>query len=181
MKLLLALVLCLTTLTSYANPGKERAELQDMRKDVLTKLYKEKPGSRQEVAGAKGYAVFSNLGINLFLLSTARGGGILHDNRNGKDTYMKMFSAGVGIGLGVKDFSGVFIFHTTDALDGFLESGWDFSGQADANFESEEKGGGTEGAVTAIPGVQIYQLTDAGIALQATLQGTKFWKNDELN
>ena len=29
--------------------------------------------------------------------------------------------------------------------------------------------------------VTVYQLTDAGLALQATLQGTKYWKDGKLN
>ena len=42
--------------------------------------------------------------------------GVAHDNGTGKETYMRMFTAGVGIGLGVKDFRGIFIFSTQDAL-----------------------------------------------------------------
>jgi len=29
--------------------------------------------------------------------------------------------------------------------------------------------------------VTVYQMTDKGVALQATLQGTKYWKDDDLN
>ena len=37
------------------------------------------------------------------------------------------------------------------------------------------------GAETAIPGVDIFQITKNGLALQATLQGTKYWKDKDLN
>ena len=94
---------------------------------------------------------------------------------------MKMFSAGGGIGMGVKDFSVVFIFHTASAMEDFQTSGWDFSGKADASAESGDKGMGTEAAATVVPGTTIYQLTEAGLALQATLQGTKFWADEDLN
>lgn len=94
---------------------------------------------------------------------------------------MNMFSAGGGWGLGVKDFAVILVFETNEALDQFMTSGWDFSAQADANLESESEGDGVETAVTAMPGTEIYQLTDAGVALQATLQGTKFWVNEDLN
>ena len=94
---------------------------------------------------------------------------------------MKMLSLGGGIGLGIKDFSVVFVFNDAGALDKFLESGWDFSAQADANLEAGDKGVGAETAGTVVPGVTLYQLTDAGVALQATLQGTKYWKNKDLN
>lgn len=163
------------------SPDKQRKELQDERKAVLDKLYTLKPASRNELESAKGYAVFSSIGINVLLVSTERGGGILRDNRNGKDTYMKMFSAGGGMGMGVKDFSVIFVFHTLEAMAGFQESGWDFSGQADANAKSGDQGMGIEAAATVMPGTTVYQLTEAGLALQATLQGTKFWANEDLN
>jgi len=31
------------------------------------------------------------------------------------------------------------------------------------------------------PGVWVYQLTEKGLALEATLQGTKYSKDDDLN
>ncbi len=163
------------------DPDEERKELQDARQAALSKLFREKPEAEQALKQAKGYAVFSNIGINLGLVSTQRGGGILRDNRDGEDIYYKMFSAGGGWGLGIKDFAVIFVFDTTAAIDQFENEGWDFSAQADANLESDSKGDGIETAVTAMPGTRIYQLTDAGVALQATLQGTKFWPDEDLN
>ncbi len=183
---LLSALLLAIPMSGYAifgkdNPDKERKELQEARNAALGKLYAEKPATRNELKSSKGYAVFSNIGINLFIVSTERGGGILRDNRNGKDTYMKMFSAGGGLGMGIKDFSLIFVFHTVKAMEEFQRSGWDFSAQADASAESGDKGAGTEAAATVIPGTTIYQLTEAGLALQATLKGTKFWADEDLN
>ncbi len=183
---LLSALLLAIPMSSYAlfgkdSPDKERKDLQEARNAALGKLYAEKPSTRNELKSSKGYAVFSNIGINLFVVSTERGGGILRDNRNGKDTYMKMFSAGGGLGMGVKDFSLIFVFHTVKAMEEFKSSGWDFSAQADASAESGDKGAGAEAAATVIPGTTIYQLTDAGLALQATLKGTKFWADEDLN
>jgi len=181
MRLLLsALFLCLP-LMAVAGPDEDRKEAQEMRQKVLTKLYEEKPNAKSIVEGSKGYAVFSSLGVNLFVVSTARGSGILHDNRSDKDIYMNMASAGGGIGLGVKDFGVVFAFNDEKALDDFLNSGWDFSAQADATVETNQDSEGTEAAATVVPGVEIFQITDKGIAVQATLQGTKYWKDDDLN
>lgn len=175
-----------TPLSSHAlfdkkSADEQRQELQDERKVALDKLYAEKPETREELKSAKGYAVFSSLGVNVLLVSTERGGGILRDNLTGKDTYMNMFSAGGGLGMGVKDFIVVFVFHTEKAMDDFRDSGWDFSGQADASAETSTQGGGAETAGTVMPGTTIYQLTKSGLALQATLQGTKFWADDDLN
>lgn len=178
---LLAMPMSSQAIFGKDDPDKIREGLQESRKTALEKLYAEKPGTKEELKSAKGYAVFSTVGINLFLVSTERGGGILRDNRNGTDIYMKMFSAGGGIGMGVKDFSLIFVFHTVEAMENFQTEGWDFSGQADASAESGDKGMGTEAAATVIPGTSIYQLTEAGLALQATLKGTKFWADKDLN
>ena len=159
----------------------KRQAAQQMRSKTLAKLYEIHPLARTQINKAVGHGVFSNVGVNLILLSTASGWGIIRDNGSGKDTYMKMYSAGIGIGLGVKDFRGVFVFTTKSALNEFINSGWDASAQADAAAKSEDKGAAWAGSVDVAPGIKLYQITKYGLALQATIQGTKYWKDDELN
>jgi len=177
-----ALAALLLANPAFADKNQDkRDKIQKMRGDVLTRLYKEQPETREMVKKAKGYATFSNIGINVIFFSAGGGSGVVHDNESGKDTYMNMGSAGIGIGLGVKDFRAVFVFHSRKAMDNFVEYGWDFSGQADAAAKSGDKGDAGSYAATAVNGVSIYQLTENGLALQATLQGTKYWKSDKLN
>ena len=38
-----------------------------------------------------------------------------------------------------------------------------------------------QGALSVSPGVWIYQLTDKGLAVEATVKGTKYWKDEALN
>ncbi len=159
----------------------KRQAIQDMRAETLAELYEIHPYAKTQIAEAVGYGVFSNIGVNLFLLSTASGWGVVRGGAAGDNTYMKMYSAGIGPGLGVKDFRGVFVFTEEDALESFVESGWEASAQADAAAKSEDKGDAWAGAVDVAPGVRLYQLTKQGLALQATIQGTKFWKYDDLN
>jgi len=163
----------------------QRAEIQQSRDDVLARLYEEEPETEEMIAKAEGYAVFTNRGINLLLVSTANGKGMAHDNESGKDIYMNMFSAGAGLGAGIKKFSAVFVFHDRDALQQFVDKGWNFTGQADAtattDAEDDAEAGSAETAVGLNEGVSVYQLTDKGLALQVTLQGTKYWKDDDLN
>jgi lipid-binding SYLF domain-containing protein len=178
---LLTLAACTTTTGSGSSPAQERAEVQRMRGETLAKLYKVQPAAQSNIQKAAGYAVFSNVGVNLILLSAAGGSGVAHDNKTGRDTYMRMVSGGVGFGLGVKDFRGVFVFSTAGTLDQFVNSGWEASAQADAAAKAGDKGAAAAGAVTVAPGVTLYQLTENGLALQATIQGTKYFKSDELN
>lgn len=173
-------------LTACMNPqgdnvAAKRQDAQKMRSETLVKLYQVSPQARAQIAKAEGYAVFSNVGVNVIFLSAGNGWGITRDNRSGKDVYMKMVSGGIGLGLGVKDFRGVFVFTERGALDNFIEHGWDASGQADAAAKSGEKGGAFAGAIDVAPGIKLYQITEHGLALQATIQGTKYWKDDDLN
>lgn len=167
--------------SASANADKDRAEIKETREKILERLYKEQPEVKGKIAKAAGYATFSNIGVNVVFLSAGYGSGVVKNNKTGKETYMKMASGGVGIGFGVKDFNAVFVFKNSDALNSFIESGWDFSGQADAAAKSGKKGGEASEAATAVSGVDIYQMTENGLALQATLQGTKYWKDEDLN
>lgn len=177
-----AMVLCGLAGSAFAASVEEqRNEIRKMRTDTLTELYRVHPAAQSKIQKAAGYAVFSNVGVNLIFLSAAGGSGVAHDNQSGKDTYMKMISGGVGLGLGVKDFRGVFVFSNNKAFQRFVESGWEANAQADAAAKSGEKGGAAAGAITVAPGVELYQLTKNGLALQATIQGTKYYKNDDLN
>ncbi len=161
--------------------AQKRQAVQSMRSETLAELDKVHPYAKTQIDQAVGSGVFSNVGVNLFLLSTASGWGIVRDKKAGQDTYMTMYSAGIGPGLGVKDFRGVFVFTSENALRQFVDGGWDASAQADAAAKSEDKGDAWSGAVDVAPGIMLYQLTKQGLALQATIQGTKFWKDDELS
>lgn len=170
---------CVSSPTSP--PTDKRTEIQQMRADTLSDLYRAHPAARARVQQSVGYAVFNNIGVNLILLSAMGGSGVAHDNQTGHDIYMKMISGGVGLGLGVKDFRGVFVFSTRKAYDAFVNSGWEANAQADAAAIAEGRGGAVTGAVTVAPGVELYQLTKNGLALQAMIQGTKYYKDDDLN
>ena len=161
--------------------SEKRAYAQQMKQDTLAELYQEKPETKAKIANAAGYGVFSNININLFLLSSGNGYGIVHETSSGKDTYMKMRGFGVGFGAGAKDFRVAIIFKTQEALDTFTEKGWEWGAHADAAAKAEDKGG-EAGAQAEITGaMEIYTFTEAGLALQATVAGTKYWKDDELN
>ncbi|PAW68923.1 MAG: hypothetical protein B9S34_01050 [Opitutia bacterium Tous-C1TDCM] len=170
-------------LVAKDTPAEKRTAILKMRDTVIAEIAKEKPELKTKIKKAAGYAVFSNVGVNLIFASFAGGSGVVVENGMFRDTetFMKMGSAGIGLGLGVKDFRAVFVFHDKAKLEAFVTKGWDFSAQADAAAKSDDKGAAAAGAITAVPGVEVYQLTKNGVALQATLQGTKYWKDGDLN
>lgn len=87
---------------------------------------------------------------------------------------------GIGLGLGAKDFRAVFVFHDVKTLNKFIESGWEFGGHADAAAKASDKGAAVGGEVL-LDNITIYQLTESGLAFQATVKGTKYWKDQALN
>lgn len=184
LKQILAGVMALTLISCAANQQKtveqRRSEVQKMVQETVQSVQKHQSNIRQKMREAPGYAVFSNANVNLIFASFSGGYGLAHDNANGKDTYMKMGEAGIGLGLGVKDFRAVFVFKTRHAFDRFVESGWMVGAHADAAAKASDKGGAAGGEVMADE-VEIYQVTEAGLALQATIKGTKYWQDDSLN
>lgn len=162
-------------------PEEKRAKIREMRQDVLTELFEARPQANAEIDEAVGYAVFKNVGVNIVLFAAEGGRGVAYDNATGKETFMKMGSAGVGLGLGLKDFRAVFIFHDRDAFDSFVNKGWDLSGEVDAAARADDLGGEIGEAASVRKKVSIYQFTKNGLVLQATIQGTKYWKDKKLN
>ena len=179
---ILAIALLSTaTVSAKDDNDKKREKTRKMAAQTLQELNKLQPTSNAAIQKSAGYAVFNNMGTNLLLLSTARGSGIAMNTKTKQEIFMKMISAGAGLGVGVKDYRVVFIFQDDKALAQFLDSGWSGSAQTDAAAKAGESGAAYSGAVEVAPGVWVYQITKNGLALQLTLQGTKYYKDDDLN
>jgi lipid-binding SYLF domain-containing protein len=119
--------------------------------------------------------------MKIFVAGSGSGKGILFDRKNNKEIFMKMFEAQAGLGMGVKKFSVIFVFDKHKDVDEFVNSGWEFGGQASAAAKMGDEGGSMQGAMSVSPGVWMYQLTDDGLALELTGKGTKYYKDDDLN
>ncbi len=160
--------------------SKKQQSILTMKNEVLTDLFKFKPDVRSQIKSAPGYAVFSNVNVNIIFASFGGGKGVVKNNKTGKHTFMRMAEVGLGLGMGVKDFRVVFVFHSAASMNRFVEHGWAFGVQADAAAKASDKGAAIGGEAT-IDNITIYQLTESGLALQATVKGTKYWKDDSLN
>ena len=166
---------------AQASPADQTTVIHRMESDTLTRLYREKPDTQREIKDAVGYAVFSSGELAVLWVSAGYGHGVAHSNHDGKNTYMKMATAGVGLGLGAKDFNTVFIFHDASAYNSFITTGLDLSGTADVAAKAGTNGGAVSGGADVLAGVQVYQLTNSGLLAQAMIRGTKYWRDDSLN
>jgi lipid-binding SYLF domain-containing protein len=180
----------LTTGVLAAAPGlvlaandkdKERAEVRKAASDALNEVYKVQPAARKAVASSAGYAAFSNFGMKILVAGSGTGKGTAVNNKTKAVTYMKMAELQAGLGFGIKKFKLLWVFETQDALDKFVNSGWEIGGQATASAKSGDKGASYQGAVSVSPGVWLYQVTGNSLALELTAKGTKYYKDSDLN
>lgn len=159
----------------------EKAEVLQMTKETLNRLYKLQPAARKAIANSAGYAVFSNFGMKLFTVGSGTGEGIAFNNTKKSITYMKMVELQAGLGFGIKKFRLIWVFEKQSYLNDFINSGWEFSGQASAAATTSGQGAYITGAMSVSPGVWLYQLLDDGLAAEFTGKGTKYYKDDDLN
>ena len=178
----LVLIVVVTGCASMGSGTKEEKQqaIRTMKDSVLTQLFKTRPDTRTQLKSAPGYAVFSNVNVNVIFIAAGTGFGLVKDNSSGKYTYMNMAEGGLGFGAGVKDYRIVMVFHSQEAMRQFVESGWTFGGNADAALKANDKGGAVQGEAY-FGNVTVYTFTESGIALQATAKGTKFWVDVALN
>lgn len=161
-------------------PADKRQAVLEMRDETLARLYREKPGARERIAEAAGWGVFDAASQNLILLQTGGGYGVL-TSADGETTFMKVGGAGVGFGIGLKDYREVIIFRNASDFQKFRDSGWEASGQAEATAQAGSQGGSASGKQSIDMDVTTYQMMESGIALQATVGASKYWKWRELN
>ena len=205
---LLALVPVLAVVAACTSPpgasvDDRRTAVRKMADITLAQLYDANPHLRERVEGAAGYAVFTNLNIHLLAVSGGDGYGVAVDRRTGKEVFMRVAEIGTGPGIAMRDFRTVFVFTDDDALERFLASGWTFSVESAAAAKSTDRGGAAGGvaavssggqehatvqteatkAATAAAGqgLEVYQLTQAGLALHAAALGTRYFHDSELN
>ena len=181
----------------------KRSFVRTMRDQTLAQFYEANPHLQAKVEGAAGYAVFTNLNIHLLAISGEDGYGIAVERSTGNEKFMKMASIGGGPGIAMRDFRTIFIFRDEAAIERFRSEGWQFSLEGGASAKTSDRGGSmgglaavsadgnphatvqteaTKAAVAAAgQGIEVYQLTQAGLALQAVALGTRYFLYDELN
>ena len=184
------------------SPDEERAEIRETSAKVLERLYEIEPGAREAIAEAAGYAVFSNFGTKILVVGGGAGKGLAVDRKTGAATFMKMVELQTGLGFGVKKFYEPVSLEKAVVFDPFLGSGTtilaalmtnriglgveielssETEAQVTAAAQYEGEGAATQGALSVSPGVWLYQLTEDGLALELTVKGTKYYRDDALN
>lgn len=173
-----ALVGCATPKGDTA--ADKRADAQAMRAEALATFYAKQPQMRGALAEAPGYGVFSGVSTHTIIVSSGNGFGIIRDNLTGMDTYMRVLKLGGGLGVGAEGIRAVVVFHDRQTMLDLLDHGWGVTGRAEAAAKVGETG--DSGAVViTLPGMSIYRFTQNGAMLGGAIEGTKVWKDKDLN
>ena len=196
------------------SPDEKKSTVRVQRDEVLNDLFQAKPEMKDRIKKAAGYATFKSRDINLLLMASGSGYGVLVDNQSGAETFMRVASLGAGVGMGIKDLRVVFIFNDRSVMESWIRDGWQFGGKADTSLKYKDTGAAADASAQATPDfkagtvagttsgdvragaadqgsgsagvaaggpMEIYQFTESGVSLQATVAGTKYWKDKKLN
>ncbi|WP_373033161.1 hypothetical protein [Sulfurovum sp.] len=164
--------------TSSDTTSKEKARhtINNNAQKALSRLFRESKEAKELYNKAAGYAVFDSREV-AFLIKTGFGSGVAVNRSNHSRTYMKMASGGINIGGGIKSMQMIFIFPTHKAFNAFVNDGWTAESDASAVAGDDSSSVG----ITLKNGTKIYQLVDTGLMLKASLSGTKYWRDTDLN
>lgn len=182
--ILFAAVACVAATPALAQDdarNQGRQEDRDMAQQALADLYQASPPTKYAIEHAAGYGVFGTIGMKLLFAGGTRGAGIVVNNRTHAETFMKMLQVQGGLGFGISRMNVIFVFQTEEALRTFVDQGWEFGGSGNLAAADAGQGGSLAGAVSVMPGVYVYQMTDEGLAATLTIAGTKFYIDSDLN
>jgi lipid-binding SYLF domain-containing protein len=165
-----------TVSPSAADVAKEREQVRKEVRDSLARLYQLVPGARKAVEQSAGYAVFSTFGVKVLVAGGTSGKGLALEQRTRRETFMRMVQVQGGLGFGINQNRLIFVFATPEALNAFINQGWEFGAQANVSAMAKGEGGMFTGAAAVSPGVYLYQITENGLSATLTVAGTKFFK-----
>ncbi len=164
-----------------SSPDEQRQQIDQASQQTLEALYAQQPSARRAIAESTGYAVFSDMSTKIFFAGGGGGKGVAVNRESGQQTFMMMVSVSAGLGMGISKSHLVWVFETPEAYENFVNVGVELGADANLQVNPGQGGGLYDGAVEAAPGAWLYQLSDAGLALELTVQGTKYFKDPDLN
>jgi lipid-binding SYLF domain-containing protein len=159
----------------------KRQAIREIASTTLSEVYKLQPHAKEAVDNAAGYAAFSITDTKIMFLGSGSGKGMAVDNATGQEIFMKTKDIQVGLGLGIKKYDVLFVFETKKAFSDFINSGWQFGGQATAAATDSVNGESLQGAIPVSQDVWMYQVTDKGLEISATVRGIRYLKDSKLN
>ena len=166
----LLLFVCFSfSLTSYAQIGGWKPELEKDSKEALSQMIKDAPKLQTFKDKAYGYAVYPKITKAGLVIGGAGGEGIVF--KGGAVTgSSKLGQASFGLQAGGEQYSEVIFFENKVAYDKFTGGKFKFSGQASATAIT----GGASIDAAYQDGVAVFTRVKGGLMLEASIGGQHF-------
>ena len=181
----LTVLMCLLTTTALAassdSVAEQRRQVDQLCAKTLEKLYAKYPHAQRVINECYAYATLSNSGVKVLFVGSSHGRGVAINNQTGEKVYLRMQELSAGLGLGAKEYNLIFLINTPEAWENFISGKTRFGTEVEAAADDGLNGGAIEGAEYVATGIWAFQMTTKGLTLDATLNGTKIYKDKKLN
>ncbi|WP_455554402.1 BPSL1445 family SYLF domain-containing lipoprotein [Comamonas sp.] len=173
----LAMVGCSSTGTTQgkASAPSTRAELESQATATLNRLYSAMPGTREQIARAKGVLICPAVIGGSFVVGAEHGKCVLRSNGTSRG-YYSTTAASIGWQAGGQSKAVIYVFSTNDAYNKFVNSdGWSVGADATVAVGKAGANGSVDTDTINAP-ISSYVLTNAGLEAGVSVQGSKITK-----
>ena len=165
---LLLSVMLLACSSDIAQPTHQRADLRNLRDNVVINIEQNDPDLWHKINRSKGYAVFSNSATQTITPPEGLGVGVIHNNINGENHYLIMESDLLKPGTQL-----VVLFSNQKQLKRFVEYAKIIQYKTDIETHPVYD-------MSQID-VESYYLIDDQFIEQVDLESAKFWQSKQLS
>lgn len=177
----LVLMTASTVLAAKGSPEQQRAELNQMRGQVLERMYQKYPSSRSAMGNAYAYCTISASSVKWGFWGDDHGRGVAVNNYTGEKIYMKMKEVSLGLNFGAKEYDLLFIITNKKSWDRFISGNVKFGTEISAQASDGVNGDTFANATIVADGVWVYQLDKKGLAVEFTMKGARITPYRTLN
>ena len=177
----LVLMTASSVLAAKQTPEQQRAKLDEMSGQVLSRMYEKYPSTERVIKNVYAYCTISASSVKWGFLGDDRGRGVAVNNETGERIYVKMKEVSLGINFGAKEYDLLFVIANKEAWDKFISGKIKFGSEVSAQASDGVNGDTFSEATIAANGVWVYQLDKKGLAFELSLKGAKISPYKTLN
>ncbi len=177
----LVLMTASTVLAAKKTPDEQRAELNEMSRQVLSRMYQKYPSSERAIQSVYAYCTISASSVKWGFWGDDHGRGVAVNQQTGQRIYVKMQELSLGLNFGAKEYDLLFIILNKEAWDRFISGSIKFGTEASAQAYDGVTGDTFADATIVANGVWVYQLDKKGLAVELTFKGAKISPYKTLN
>lgn len=163
------------------SPDEQRAELNEMSRQVLSRMYQKYPSAERAMQKVYAYCTISASSVKWGFWGDDHGRGVAVNNQTGERIYVKMKEISLGVNFGAKEYDLLFVILNKEAWDRFVSGNIKFGTEVSAQASDGVTGDTFADATIVANGVWVYQLDKKGLAVELTFKGARISPYRTLN